>query len=204
MKLVLCENEPAILEAWRSQFQRHPGVLVVDRTVLEAPAEAIVNPGNSFGFMDGGLALKISEHFGIALEDAVRAAIRDRFGGEMLVGQAEVFPTGGKPPFLVHMPVHRTPQSIQDTVNLYLAARGAFAAVRRFNEGGSAGIDTIAFPGLGGGAGKVHPLIAARQLRYAYEEAMGLRKLPDQNLSRLARRERKLKEMPKEGQEGEE
>jgi len=197
MKLILCDTDRAVVDAWKAQFERHPDVEVHEQSILDARSDALVNPGNSFGFMDGGLALAISERFGFGLEDSVRTAIRERFSGEMLVGQADVFPTGGTPPLLVYAPTMRTPQIAAGTVNAYLAARAAFAAAsgpRAALGGGSIG--SIAFPGLCTGTGRMLPLVSARQLRYAWEEFRGLRKLPDQNLSRLSRREKKLKEVP--------
>jgi O-acetyl-ADP-ribose deacetylase (regulator of RNase III) len=197
MKLILCDVDPAVVAAWRTQFARHPDVQVLEKSILEVEADAVVNPGNSFGFMDGGLALKLCDKFGLEIQEAVRKAVRERYGKEMLVGQAEVFPTGKTPPFLIHAPTLRVPQPIGDTVNAYLAARAAFDAARAFNamKGGEP-IGSIALPGLGTGSGKMHPLVSARQIRYAYEEVWGLRKFPDQNLSRLGRRDRKLKEVP--------
>jgi O-acetyl-ADP-ribose deacetylase (regulator of RNase III) len=195
MRLILCDIDPAVLAAWRAQFARHPEVEILERSILEVEADAVVNPANSFGFMDGGLALKYCEKFGFEIQEEARKAVRERFGGEMLVGQAEILPTGKKPPYLVYAPTMRTPQPIRGTVNAYLAARAAFAAIAAFNAAGGK-IETVAFPGLGTGTGKMEPPVSARQIRYAFEEAMGLRKRGDQNLSRLERRERKLKEMP--------
>ena len=211
MKLMLCDISPAVVDAWKNQFSRYPDVEVREVSILDVQADALVNPGNSFGFMDGGLDLKIAERFGgFQFEDTVRTALRERFNGEMLVGQAAVFPTGSAPPYMVYAPTMRTPQTIQDTVNVYLAARAAFQAVQAFNAAAGKAPDSpggpiarIAFPGLGTGTGRMNPLVSARQLRYAYEEAAGLRKKGDQNLSRLARREKKLKEIPvaKDGEE---
>ena len=202
MKLVICETDPQALVAYRSQFDRYVEVAVLETSLLDAPADAIVAPGNSFGFMDWGMSSKISERFGFALEDAVREAIRSRYACEMLVGQAEVFSTGARPAYVVYAPVFRTPQSIHRTVNAYLAARGVFLAVKAFNQGGTGSIDTIAFSDLGSGAAKLSPFIAARQIRYAYEEASGLRKIPKKNITPFLRREKKLKEMPLLGRGG--
>jgi O-acetyl-ADP-ribose deacetylase (regulator of RNase III) len=197
MNLILCDVDQAVVDAWRSQFARHPDVRVLQTSILEVEADAVVNPGNSFGFMDGGLALKFCEKFGFEIQEEVRKAVREKYGSEMLVGQADVFPTGKKPPFLVQAPTMRVPQSIGDTVNAYLASRAAFQAAKSYNAAkGDEPIKSIALPGLGTGTGKMNPLVSARQIRYAYEEAWGLRKFPDQNLSRLTRRDKKLKEVP--------
>jgi O-acetyl-ADP-ribose deacetylase (regulator of RNase III) len=192
MKVILSDVDTAVLAAWRAQFARHPEVEVAERPILDSAADALVLPENSFGFMDSGLGLKFADRFGLEIQEKVRAAVRDRYSGEMLVGQAEVFPTGGTPPYIVFAPVTRTGGAVDGTVNVYLAARAALIAA--LATGGK--IASIAFPAMGAGAGKLHPLIAARQLRYAFEEATGLRKRGDQNLSRLARREKKMKDFP--------
>jgi O-acetyl-ADP-ribose deacetylase (regulator of RNase III) len=199
MKLILCDVDASVVAAWRAQFARHPEVQVFEKSILDVEIDAVVNPGNSFGFMDGGLALKLCEKFGFEIQEVVRKAVRERYGKEMLVGQADVFPTGKTPAFLIHAPTMRTPQPIGDTVNAYLAARAAFNAAKAYNSNAAKGgepIGTVALPGLGTGTGKMNPLVSARQIRYAYEEAWDLRKFPDQNLSRLSRRDKKLKEVP--------
>ncbi len=198
LKIILCDVEHGVVSAWRDQFARHPEVEVQERSILDAPADAIVNPGNSFGFMDSGLGLALCEKLGFELQEAARKAVRERFGGEMLVGQADVLQTSGKPPCIVYAPTMRTPQDIHDSVNAFLAARAAIRAAQEFNRAaGSDVIGTLAFPGLGTGKGNMDPRVSARQLRYAYEEASGMRGIPDQNLSRCARREKKLKEIPR-------
>jgi O-acetyl-ADP-ribose deacetylase (regulator of RNase III) len=202
MKVILCDTDPAVLDAWRAEFTEHPGVEIRASSLLEIESAAVVNPGNAFGFMDGGLSLSWSERFGFGFEDLVKKTIREKYGGEMLVGQAEVFRTGREPPFLVYAPIVRTPQRLKTSLNPYLAARAALRAVRAFQAaGGGEDIGAIAFPGLGTGPEEMPPRISARQLRYAYEEATGMRLPVDQNLSRLARREKKLKSMPLSAEE---
>lgn len=198
MKLILCDTDREVVAALRDQFARHAALVEVrEGSILDAQADALVNPGNSFGFMDGGLALKLTERFGPEIEEAVRRAVRERHDGEILVGRAEVFPTGGQPAFMVYAPTMRTPQAVKDTLNSYLAARAALLAVAAHNRRSPGEpIGTLAFPGLCTGEGKMPPPVSARQLRYAFEEAMGLREPADQNLSRLTRREKKLKEPP--------
>jgi O-acetyl-ADP-ribose deacetylase (regulator of RNase III) len=204
LKLVLCDPDPQVIAGWRAEFQIHKQVEVREASILEAEGDAAVNPGNSFGFMDSGLALRFSERFGFAFEDAVRAAVRTKYAGEILVGQAEVFPTGGRPPYLVYAPAMRTPQPVKSSVNAYLAARAALLAVLAHNRAAGGGaIETLLVPGLCTGEGGMHPRISARQIRYAYEEVLGLRELADHNLSRMARREKKLRSMPLAAEEDE-
>jgi O-acetyl-ADP-ribose deacetylase (regulator of RNase III) len=197
LKLILCDQDPEVVAAWRIQFARHPAVEIRQGSIFEAGADALVNLGNSFGFMDGGLALQISERFGFGLEESVRQAIREKYGGEMLVGQAELFPTGGTPRFLVYAPAQRSLQPLRGTINPYLAARAALKAVAAHKQAAAGPeIGSLVFPGMPAGAGKMPVLISAFQLRHAYEEATGLKGRRDQNLSRLIRREKKLRMGP--------
>ncbi len=201
-RLVLCDRTPEVVEAWRVQFEELPEVEIRDGSVLEAGCDACICPGNSFGFMDSGLALSMSEALGWQLQDALRELIRTRFDGELLVGQAIVLPTGKAPAFLAYAPTVRTPYSTAGTVNAYLAMRGALLAVRDFNQASAPpAIQSVAVPGLCTGAGGMHPLISARQIRYACEQVMGMKGYGDRNLSQLARREQKLKTLPIERQE---
>ncbi len=204
MKLILCDQDQGVVDGWRAQFQERTEVEIQQGSLWEVEADGLVNPGNSFGFMDGGLALQVVEKFGMEIEDAVRGAIREGFAGEILVGQAVVLPTGGRPPYLVYAPSMRTPQRLTDSLNAYLATRAALAAARSFNNThGGEPIRSLLLPGLCTGAAKMNPIISARQIRYAYEEFQGLRKVKAKNLSLLGRREIKLKRLPAAG-EGEE
>jgi len=202
MKVILCDTDPAVLDAWRAEFTEHPDVEIRPSSILEIDFGTVVHFGNAFGFMDSGLSLKWSERFGFGFEDLIRKTVREKYGGEMLVGQAELFRTGQKPPGFVYAPIVRTPQKLKVSLNPYLAARGALAAVRASPAaGGTEEAGAVAFSGPGTGPEEMHPRISARQLRYAYEEATGMRAAVDQNLSRLVRREKKLKSMPLSAEE---
>ena len=198
--MTFCDVDPAVVEAFRLQFVKHPLIEVREGSILDLDVDAFITPGNSFGFLDGGLSMKVCERFGFGLEDAIRGAIVERYHREMLVGQAEVFPTGGKPPWVVYAPTLRTTRLMGPSMNAYLAARAAFRALLAFNASAQR-IGTLAIPGLATGQGKMHAAISARQIRYAYEESFGLRKGRKKNLSRLSRRERKLMQIPGSGAE---
>ena len=91
------------------------------------------------------------------------------------------------------------------TVNVFLALRGAFLAIKADAvKAGAAGpaIQTIAVPAVGvAPPASLDPRISARQIRYAYEMAAGHRGLGDKNLSQIARREHKLQAIPGAGKE---
>ncbi|MBN1443803.1 MAG: hypothetical protein JXA90_13920 [Planctomycetes bacterium] len=202
-KVVLCDLREDVVDAWKDQFDECPEVDIRQGDVFEAGTDALVLPGNGFGFLDRGLELAVCERFGWEVQDALRAAVHDLFAGELLVGQAHVADLPPSTSFrkLIYTCIWRTPQSIEGTVNAFLAARGALAALR---SSAGASISSVVIPGMGTGSGGLHPLISARQVRYAYEMYSGRRKLGDKNLSQLARRERKLASLPRSARETEE
>ncbi len=84
-------------------------------------------------------------------------------------------------PFLIAAPTMRVPTILPaDTVSPYLAARAALLLVQRgtFTQGTYAGekiadyVETVAFPGLGTGVGRVGPNTCARQMRAAIDAAL--------------------------------
>jgi O-acetyl-ADP-ribose deacetylase (regulator of RNase III) len=204
IKVILCDRQAEVVEAWKHQFDEAPEVDIRQGDILEVAAEVLVLPGNSFGFLDRHLALEICERFGFELQDRLRETIRERFHGELLVGQAIFTPLPGPFRELLYAPIARTPQSIDGTLNSFLAARGAFLALRAREAQPGAGPPpgSIVFPGLGTGSGGLHPLVSARQLRYAYEMFAGVRGPGDKNLTSLRRREMKLKSLPRSVLEG--
>ena len=169
MKVILCHREEALGAAWRDAFASVPGVEVVGGDILQVKCDAIVSPANSFGFMDGGLDHLLSERFGWDLEKKVQQAIRSRPMGELLVGEAALFPTGDALiPWLICAPTMRVPMRIRTSVNAYLAMKALLVTAAAHQ--GEIPIETIAVPGLGTGIGCLAPDVAARQMCQAYRE----------------------------------
>lgn len=211
--LVLADSNAEVLEAWRSQFEpkfteekpietpkgettvRPPLVEIHDCDFLEVDADAVIVPGNSFGFLDGGLELRVAERLGLELQDSLRDRIRAEFDAELLVGQALIEDVDPGHPAVVYAPIWRTPQKIHGSVNAFLAARGAFRALY---DADRPELKRIAVPALGvDEPGAMNPFTSARQLRYAFETALKKRSRSGKNLTRLIRRERKMKMAPK-------
>jgi len=205
MKLILCDQNPATLDAWRSQFQKRPEVEVRSEDILETAADAIVVPGNSFGFLDSGLGLRVSNAYGWGIQDEIRRRIDEDLDGELLVGEALVLRQPAFPRAIVYAPIWRTPRRLEGTVNVFLAVRGALLAVAK--DAAPPPLEAVALPPLGLDEGEIHPHTSARQIRYAYEIVTGQRGRRVKNLSQQTRRERKLVSVPKgalEGGEGDE
>ncbi|XP_070568655.1 uncharacterized protein [Ptychodera flava] len=83
-----------LVDAWRDSFSEHKNVKVSHGDIFTgAPAaDAIVSPANSFGFMDGGIDMVYSMHFGWQMQDRLQALIREEKDGEILVGEAVIIP----------------------------------------------------------------------------------------------------------------
>jgi O-acetyl-ADP-ribose deacetylase (regulator of RNase III) len=204
MKLILCDERTEVLDAWKAQFLERPEVEIRKDDLLKSPTDAFLLPGNSFGFLDSGLELRVLETYGPEVQDELRQRIRAEHDGELLVGQALIFRWPSMTKTMVYAPIWRTPRRLQGTLHVFLLARGAFLALKKAataqGQGQAPAIHSLALSGLGTDAG-LDPLISARQIRYAYEIASGLRGPGDKNLSQLQRREKKLMSLPGAGKE---
>jgi len=200
MQVTLCDKKDSVVSAWERRFEKNPEVRIVTGDIFSCGSDAVVLPGNSYGFLVRGLELQASELFGFELQDLIRKEIRENYNGELLVGQGLVIPCAGlgngETPctHLIYVSACRTPRSIDGTLNAYLAARGAFLAIA---EPEAEGIKSVALPGIGTGESGMPEEICARQMRYAYSVFSGRRGYGDKNLTRLTRRENKLRRMPK-------
>lgn len=168
LELHLCALDPALAEAWSRHFDGEARVQVHRGDILKRKADAILSPANSFGFMDGGIDLAYSNHFGWELQDRLQRLIRMRHDGELPVGNAIVVTTHHADiPFLVSAPTMRVPMPIADTVNVFLAFRAALLAVRE-----EPSVRSLLVPGLGTGIGAMPYERSARQMRAAYDEVV--------------------------------
>ena len=156
--------------SWKKHFDGVECVEIIDDDILKHQADAIVSPANSFGYMDGGLDLKYSKHFGWELEGKVRKRLEEEYFGEIPVGNAVIVETERQDiPFLISAPTMRVPSNVADTVNSYLAFKGILQAVILHNRNKSPGIQSVLCPGLGTGEGKMSPENCAKQMYRAYE-----------------------------------
>lgn len=161
-----------LVREWEKTFADCPSVRSSQGSILEESADAIVSPANSFGYMDGGLDLVYSQHFGWDVEGRIREIILNAYDGELPVGQAIVCKIERKQPpfFMISAPTMRVPMKVDQTVNAYLAFRAVLRAVRQHNEDGQeTPICSVLCPGLGTGEGNMPFEKCARQMRYAYD-----------------------------------
>ena len=65
MKIILFDQRAELASAWREAFANEGSVEVTTEDFRTLVCDAIVSPANSFGYMDGGLDLALSDHFGV-------------------------------------------------------------------------------------------------------------------------------------------
>jgi O-acetyl-ADP-ribose deacetylase (regulator of RNase III) len=181
MEIVLTSLDRDLASAWKSVCGDLPGVSVHEGSIVDVKCDAVVSPANSFGFMDGGIDLRYSDRFGWQVQERLQALIRSKHHGELLVGQAAIVETDSEAiPYLIAAPTMRVPMILKETVNPYLAARAVLLLIQqgRFESGCLTGeklsdvIQTVAFPGLGTGIGRVSASSCAHQVRAAIEEVL--------------------------------
>lgn len=145
---------------------------VVEADICKVQCDAVVSPANSFGFMDGGLDLRLSERFGWGVQKRLQELIANRPMRELLVGESIVIETeDSQVPWLISVPTMRVPMRLRHTVNPYLAMKALLVAA--LNHKATPEIRTVAIPGLGTGCGHLAPVVAAKQMRKALDEICG-------------------------------
>lgn len=169
MKIKLVAFNLPLYYAWKKAFQNIFDIEVIDGDIFKEQGDALISPANSFGYMDGGLDLKISQHLGWEMEEKVRSKIIYEFNGELPVGQAIIIETNlSHLPYLISAPTMRVPMDISNTVNAYLAFKAILEVCQKHNAENSKKIQTILCPGLGTGEGRMPVEICARQMKAAY------------------------------------
>ena len=64
MKIVLADLQTEVIHAWLAVAKEIKCVELYHGSIFDIQCDAIVSPANSFGFMDGGLDMAISQFFG--------------------------------------------------------------------------------------------------------------------------------------------
>lgn len=171
MRLHIRDRNAVLVEALKREFAGVAEVEVSCGDLLDATADALVSPANSFGFMDGGIDLAYSNRFGWDLQERLQELLRKEHAGELPVGQAVIVETYATDiPWLVSAPTMRVPTDVSGTVNAYLALRAALPAVQRHAL--EPRIETILSPGLCTAIGRMPPQRAARQMAMAWAVVM--------------------------------
>lgn len=170
MKVILVYQNDALGRAWKEDFRNEKNVSIIKEDIIKVKCDAIVSPANSFGFMDGGLDLALTNYFGSDLEVKLKESIQSLEMKELLVGQSLLIETNhDEVPFLISSPTMRVPMNFQinTSLNAYLAMKSTLLIAQRIET-----IQSIAIPGLCVGTGGMNEVVASNQMFLAYEEVM--------------------------------
>ena len=153
MMLDLVTNSAGMAEAWEDAFRGYKGIAVhcCDfKAFIEQQPEidAVVSPANSYGLMDGNYDRAITDEFGPALAERVRAVFQDQFYGEQPVGTSFSVPIPGHENILlIHTPTMRVPTPIVDPLVVYQCMRTTLIEAMRTSR------QRIVVPAFGGACG---------------------------------------------------
>lgn len=167
MKIYIIEKLRQRMEYIKLYF-RHDDIVFVEEDFFsfmqKTNVECIVSPANSFGLMDGGYDLAISEWFGPQLQKNVQQYIIDNFWGEQPVGTSFIIDANEKGQKLIHTPSMQTPREIVDPFVVYQCMRTTLMCAYQNN------VKSILIPLFGGGCGGVHPQTIAKMMKLAYDQ----------------------------------
>ena len=136
----------------------------LDKFLATRSVDCVVSPANSFGLMDGGFDLAITEYFGEQLQNRVQQYIVDNYFGEQPVGTSFIIASGHPGYSLIHTPSMRTPQIVKDPLVIYQCMRSTLMCAIQ-NK-----VESIIVPLFGGGCGEVHPKLIAEMMWKAYAQ----------------------------------
>ncbi len=165
IKLVAIDEE--LHKAFCKYFNDVEDVEVFKGDIFNAKCETIVSPANSFGFMDGGLDLLISQNLGWDIQEKLQKKIKSSPMKELLIGESIVIETQDKATKrVICAPTMRVPMLLpEETLNPYLAMKAILGVLNSNKD-----IVDVAIPGLGTGVGGLNPYKVARQMREAYDD----------------------------------
>ncbi|MFX1313342.1 MAG: macro domain-containing protein [Promethearchaeota archaeon] len=164
-----------MIKSWHKFINQDQDIEIINGSIFDIKCDALVSPANSFGFMDGGLDLKISQFFGWHIQKELQKIIQEKHHGELIIGMAEIVETSNeKIQYVISAPTMRVPMILYNSVNVYLATRAAIVLVKygKFKNGNliKEKVKRIAFPGMGTGVGKVPYDICALQMKKAIDD----------------------------------
>lgn len=170
MKIYLLDINKRITDIWKLYFRNEQSVEVVldnfEHFMDHNEVECIVSPANSYGLMDGGYDLAITEYFGEELMKKVQDYIIKNYYGEQPVGTSFIIETGMKNIKLIHTPTMRIPSAIREPMVVYQAMRTTL--ITALNNG----IHSIVIPAFGGCCGFMNPQELCELMYEGYKQVM--------------------------------
>lgn len=110
MKIQLIDWNEEMCSQWELHFKDSNDVMIHCGDFFSLETDCVVSPANSFGYMDGGLDMAISDKLGWQVQEKLQKQIKEKYFGELLVGQAELVETDfAEIPFCISAPTMRVP-----------------------------------------------------------------------------------------------
>lgn len=135
--------------------------------------DVVVSPANSFGDMGGGIDYYYRKYFGNELQVNVKNIIKDKYHGELIVGNAFMIrlPRKKNPLYFIVAPTMREPSNVSGTINAYLAFKAILECLEKTNKYPK----NILIPCLAIGVGQMPAKRSAWQIKMAYDAFHGIK-----------------------------
>jgi O-acetyl-ADP-ribose deacetylase (regulator of RNase III) len=135
-RLILVDPQCHLCECWKQQFLGLSHVEIVNGRFEDLEEfDCMVSAADSFGLMDGGVDLAITDYFGVELKYRVQEKIIRDYLGEQPVGTSFIVETGNpKHRFVAHTPTMRVPMRIATTDYVFAAMWAMLVAVHQHNR----------------------------------------------------------------------
>lgn len=176
MEIILCAREDDLFNAWQLVESQFNFVKATRQDIMSIPAEAVVSPANSFGDMTGGIDVLYRNYFGNSVEKQLQYTIKEKFNGELCIGQAVVVPLNRTKDsiytydYMISAPTMRVPENISHTINAFLAAKAVLIEAKKHD------IKSVVFPGMGTGTGCMNVMDCAKQMIAAINYVLVMKK----------------------------
>ena len=171
LKVYLLDINHDITGALHREFDKYSDVEIINDDFAHfmnthKDIECIVSPANSFGCMDGGYDLAITDYFGLEVEFEVQDYIKKYLFGEQPVGSSIMVDIPNTNKKLIHTPTMRLPSPIVDETLIYHCMRSTLITAINGK------IKSIVIPAFGGATGKLKPDVIAKNMRQGYEQIL--------------------------------
>jgi O-acetyl-ADP-ribose deacetylase (regulator of RNase III) len=160
----LVDSAIEVVRALQAAFASYPEVLVAEGDILALAKICVVSPGNSYGFMDGGIDARYTEFFGLRPQTELQEHTARSPRGELTVGSSTVVRTGHQRiPYMICAPTMISPGPVPKQ-NAFYAIAAVLNAITRNRDS----LTDVFCPGLCTGLGAVTPSDAASEMAHAY------------------------------------
>lgn len=170
MKIFLLNRHAYMADCWSAYFSNEHDVTIVCEELKDFlsqnKVDCVVSPANSYGLMDGGFDLALSEYFGWELQKRVQDYIIKNYRGEQPVGTSFIIDTGKDDIKLIHTPTMRVPISVKDPMIVYQCTRTSLMTALENN------IESLVIPAFCGEYGDVSLKVIGRLMYEAYKQVM--------------------------------